>query len=181
MRRKRVERRNRWARIVRESVDPLRITLDTANKSRVRPLVLSLRGRWQIGGASLEIKPTWHDLTLNFARGSSIKANGTCIRIGSPDTVLGFDGPGVGSGVEKGATEFYYDSDGEVPSPNKYYFLKDQMQIEYDADSATTRQIGGELVYVVSRDVVEGLCYDRDPVLRTYAPVSSGKSHRPPE
>ena len=120
------------------------------------------------------LRAQWHDLTLSFARGSRLSSYSACLKIGSLETPLGFDGPGVGSGVEKGATEFYYDSDGEVPSPNKYYFLKDQMQIEYDADSATTRQIGGELVYVVSRDVVEGLCYVRDPILRTYPPVSSG-------
>ena len=104
-----------------------------------------IRGRFELGSESVLLRAQWHDLTLSFARGSRLSSYSACLKIGSLETPLGFDGPGVGSGVEKGATEFYYDSDGEVPSPNKYYFLKDQMQIEYDADSATTRQIGGDV------------------------------------
>lgn len=169
-----VIRRSRWNRIRVDGVALLQDSLIKANITRSRRLTWRINRRYVLGSDRLNILPTWHHLTLEFARGTSMTSNSACIRIGSPDTVLGFNGPGVGSGVEKGATEFYYDSDGIVPSANKYYFLKDQAQIEYDGDTTTTRQIGGELVYVVSRDIVEGLCYVRDPILRTYEPHSSG-------
>ena len=140
-----VKRRNRWHRILVDGVAILQDRLVAANVTRTKPLVWKINRRYVLGSSRLEIWPTWNNLALTFARGTSMTSSSACIRIGDPDAVLSFDGPGVGSGVEKGATESYYDSDGEVPSPNKYYFLKDQMQIEYEADSTTTRQIGGDV------------------------------------